>query len=228
MKLLSSWASQHRWTARLTIMGLYVVVNTCGLLAGDLLHLADVHITQSSVYLLAFAALAAMVFYPVTSNRADYKALFSRRKSFDLFLTCCTFFLLVCLGNGNKAFSFSQPAVGAAHASSTSFSAEGKPRLSKKSMIKKIRENIRTIRNMYRDGSKAEKTALIILVVILGLAAAFGIAALSCSLSCNGSEALALVVLLLGTALIVFLGSRAIRSIKRGPKNPTEKETPAQ
>ncbi len=98
-------------------------------------------------------------------------------------------------------------------------------------MEKKLRDNIRTIRREYKDAAPGERTALIILSIIVAVALLFLVLSASCSLSCSGSDGAALVVGLLGTGLIVFLTVRVIKRINRGrPEKPKPAEpqiTPA-
>ena len=82
------------------------------------------------------------------------------------------------------------------------------------------------------DMSKGEKVALIILSVIvaLGLLALVGSAA--CTLSCNGSDAAALIVAIGGTALVVWLLISVIRRINSKTRKKRSKsesmELPSQ
>jgi hypothetical protein len=65
--------------------------------------------------------------------------------------------------------------------------------------------------------TKGEKIALTVLVVLLGVAATFGVAALACSLACNGSEILAFIVGAGGAGLIAWGLTAGLRSIHRRP-----------
>jgi hypothetical protein len=59
----------------------------------------------------------------------------------------------------------------------------------------------------------------LIAVGLIGL-----VAALSCNLSCSGSEAAALLLLIFGTGLIIFLLVKVIKRINDGPKPKTVNE----
>ena len=85
-------------------------------------------------------------------------------------------------------------------------------KLSQKEKLKMIKDQVRTVKQN-KDTTKGEKTALIILSVLIAIGLLLGLAALSCSISCGGSEALAIIVALAGTFLIVFLLVRIIKRI---------------
>jgi hypothetical protein len=72
---------------------------------------------------------------------------------------------------------------------------------------------------------EGDKAGLIILAIIGAIGLFFLVASLSCSLSCNGSDAAAVAVLLLGTAAIVLGLIAVIRSINRKKRKPVETKT---
>ena len=77
-----------------------------------------------------------------------------------------------------------------------------------------------------KDG--ASKAVLIILTIIAAIGLLTLLAALACSLSCNGSDAAAVIVGVLGAAAIIWGTIVLVNRISRGPKkksgNPTEPE----
>ena len=75
-----------------------------------------------------------------------------------------------------------------------------------------------------KDGDA--KAGLIIVTIIAALGLLYLVAALACSLSCNGSDAAAVVVLILGLAAIIWGTIAVINRISRGPKKK-KKESPA-
>ena len=70
------------------------------------------------------------------------------------------------------------------------------------------------------SGNKAggDRAGLIILAIIGALGLLYLLAALSCGIACNGAEGLAIAVLILGTAGIIWGLIAVIRAIKRGRK----------
>ncbi len=84
------------------------------------------------------------------------------------------------------------------------------------------------LRQEYKDATKGERTALIVLSILIALGLLSLVAALSCNLSCSGSEGGAAVVAILGTGLIIFLLVKIIKRINRGkPKEETSTTTTA-
>lgn len=230
MKQFSTWAAANKWAARMSIFVLYLVLNISGLLVGDLFFLSGLSFSNTFVCAVVIFCIAGLAFYPLKKERSRYKDFYRARKTFDALLITCTFLFVVAIGNGNSFFSvhFNNNS-SAAYASTVNNTIE-KPgkKLSKKSLLKKLKDNIRQIRKLYDEGSKTEKTLLVILTIIVALLALFGIAALSCNLSCSGSEALALIVGIGGTALIIFLMVRVIKKIYNKPSKKTESEGAAQ
>ena len=65
---------------------------------------------------------------------------------------------------------------------------------------------------------------LIILSVLVALGLVLLVTSLACELSCNGSEAAAVVLAIGGTALVVFLLIVVLKSLNRKYKKSKEKE----
>lgn len=228
MKQISVWASLHKWPARILIVVSYFILNGIGLFLGDGLHVFDFIIPSAWVYLLGFLFIAGFILYPSKKEKARYKNFYRTQKSADLFLVSLSFLLVVCFGNHYNlqraqtpfyfAYAGATEVTGAGSTPGGETSIEPAPK-KKTSFIKnwkkKLRENIRTIRKEYKDSSPGERTALIILAVLVAIGLLFLVAALSCNLSCSGSDGAAVAVALLGTALIVFLFVRVIKSITR-------------
>jgi predicted membrane channel-forming protein YqfA (hemolysin III family) len=239
MKKISIWASVNKWPARIIITVSYFVFNTIALFLGDALAIDDVIIPSSWIYLLGFIAVVGFIFYPSKKNKSDYDNFYRSQKTCDLLLISTGFLLIIAFGNhfhlpkNQSPFSFTY--AGAASISveknSTVVKVIEPARKKKGSLIKqwkqKLKENIRRIRQEYKDASPGEKTALIIVTILVALLLLYLVAALSCNISCSGNDAAAVIVLLLGTGLLVFLTVRVIKRINRGrPKKPkTEKDS---
>lgn len=87
---------------------------------------------------------------------------------------------------------------------------------------KLLKEQIRAIKKD-TEMSKGAKVALIVLSVLVAIGLFYLVAALACNLSCGGSEGAASLVLIGGSALIIFFLIIAIRAIvgrKKKPKQP--------
>jgi pilus assembly protein TadC len=98
----------------------------------------------------------------------------------------------------------------------------GKP-LKLKERKKLLKQQIKAIKKD-KTISDGGKIGLIILCALLALVLAYGVAALSCSLSCSGSEGAAVFVAILGLAGIALLTFFLIRGIVRKSRKEKEKE----
>lgn len=237
MKKISFWACHHRFQARLLILLIYIFLNGIGLFLGDVLFSSGITIPAFLIYATCFAFVLACGIYPLKKDKAHYKNFYRRKKLTDLLLSATTFFLIISFGNhyNNTRAILSSPYQSVyaleSNPAPTYFNEKfnkAEPGVKKKSGIKslkqKLRENIRLLRKEYKNSSNGEKTALIILSILVAIALLFLLAALSCSIACGGAEGAAIVVALLGTALIIFLLAKVIKGINRGkPK----KEIPA-
>lgn len=161
---------------------------------------------------------------------------YARRKLFDLSLGAVTFLMIIYAGNHwEKLFIKNESAqaskvIRISKDSSifnhfliknfiTSIKEKDVANLSQKEKIRIIKKQLKEVKQD-KQTSKSDKTLLIILSVLVAIGLLIGLAALSCSISCGGAEALALVVALVGTALIIFLLIRVMKRIS----NPRPKE----
>ena len=228
MKRISFWAYHHKWTARFLIVFSLFIINCIGLFLGDALVVAKFIVPSLWVYGLAFLFIVAFVNYPAKKEKSRYQNFYRRQKGSDLLLLSTTFLLIINYGNhyqlqrNQSPFHFTYASASEIRENSLSAteipivpSTKKKPSLIKQ-WKKKLKENIRTIRKEYKEASPGERAALIVLTLIVALALLFLVLNLSCSLSCSGSDGAALVVALLGTALIVFFAVRVIKRINRG------------
>ena len=215
---------------------LYIAINLLGLFLGDLLFSADIVLTILFIYLPIGLLFTGLLIYPSKERKSSYKNFYGQQKTADLLLAVSTFLFIVYGGNSlNKA---SYTSFSGAYATSLSIPSNQlvntnssldpkeeiseKP-LSKKELKKKLRSKWKEFRKHYKESTKGEKTALIILSVIIAAGLLLLLAGLSCEISCSGSEGLAIAVGILGTGLIIFLLVRVIQRINRGPRVKTER-----
>lgn len=238
MKSISIWAYRHKWPARFIIVASFLILNCIGLFLGDALTASGTTISSIWIYAISFIFIAGFVTYPSRKQKKVYKNYYSRQKTSDLILVSTTFLLIICFGN-HYNLSKNQSPFGFIYANAAELtsvnttptyetSIEPSPK-KKISLIKKwknkLKENIRTIRREYKDATPGERTALIVLSIVVALGLFLLVLSASCSLSCAGSDGAALVVALLGTGLVVFLLVRVIKRINRGgPKLPKKVE----
>jgi hypothetical protein len=226
IKQLSYWAKDHKWASRFIIIFSFIILDILGIITGRLLD--DLNITIASSVLLIVASILMLICWKYPSKR---KPSYFFQKTCDLVLVLSTFIMFIYFGNRQTSpldisfFTASAVSTSSLPGDSTKTyksidefkkmlkDENGKPLKWKKS--KKILKQ--QIKDIKRDKTTSEggKVGLIILCVLLALVLAYGVAALSCSLSCSGSEGAAVIVAVLGFAGIILLTFFVIRSIVR-------------
>ena len=239
MKKISYWAKKHIWQSRLLIILIYILLNVIGVFIGKLLNEVNVILPQFYFIACIIITIALWIWYPDRQNAKPgfaSSALYVRRKLFDFSLGAVTFLMIIYAGNNwehlfiksesaqaskiiplsKDSAIYNNPLIKNFIAGIKSMDAS---KLRQREKLRLIKDQLKAIKH-YKDTSKGDKTLLIVLSVIIALALLYGLAALSCSLSCSGSGALAIIVAIGGTFLIIFL---LIRMIKR-LSNPPEKK----
>ena len=223
MKKIAFWARENKQTARLTIVICYILLNVIGLFLGDVIHSLNVELTPLFLAIAISLTLIGWMIYPSKFRRKDYRNYFWHQKAADLILVSTTFLFVVYLGNSlNSNWNSLRNPLQAASIVNTNNSTNvrtspvAKTTVSKKSLRKKIRAEIKRLRKAYKESSKADKTAYIIFAVLIAATLTVVLGAAACSISCSGSEALALVVFFVGLGGIVFGLIKWIQRITRG------------
>jgi hypothetical protein len=250
MKKISGWAKDHVWSARIIIILSILVINALAIITGVLIR--SLGVTVPIPLVLLFACLYAIGFIAYPARELKGKTLsaasfYIRQKSCDLLLVGATFLMIAGLstrpdrlfryGQSLYASSASTPSLPGdslrTYKSIPAFIASMKDEkgntLKWKERKKLLREQVKAIKRS-AEPSEGGKIALIILSVIGALLLIYAVAALACSLSCGGSDALAIVVAIGGTALVVWLLLVVIKSITGKKKKKTRepgKETSA-
>jgi hypothetical protein len=236
MKKLSTWGRDHKWSARFIIVVSLILLDLLAVKGGSML--LDIGISLPTYMIMIFATIYGIVFigYPNKSGRSTRQRQFTSyiyRKCCDFLLAASTFCMILFLGNHPERLFRYDGLFNIASASSPSSSpgdsiqrsyksiaafsksmksANGVP-LKWKERKRLLKAQIRAIRNS-PENSKGTKVLLIVLSVLGALLLLYAVAALACSLSCAGSDAAAVIVGVLGVALIVFLLVLAIRGIQ--------------
>jgi hypothetical protein len=238
MYTISLWASRHQWYARILIIIGFILLTELALFIGSTLQLLQVTLPMFFFYVAIALFLAVFLIYPDKKYSHRFKNFFWYHKACDTILIVATFLLLTCIGNQPERVL--HIATSPAQAAIPSTTIDAKPwiggekkviqpvekKLSKKALKQALLKKIKQIRNGYKDMSTGGKIALIVLSVVVAIGLFYLVAALSCSLSCSGSEGLATLVLLLGTAVIIFFLIRVIRRIVKGPKEKRVRPAP--
>jgi membrane protein implicated in regulation of membrane protease activity len=242
IKLLSFWAKKHKWASRFIIVFSFIMMNVLGIITGYLFNSLNVAFSSFVLFSTILVFLLAWFKYPSkkkTTNAFEKDRSYIMQKTCDLVLIGSTFIMFVFFGNSqsspinyfvltSSANTFSVPKDSTkTYKSLDEFKKmmsdkNGNP-LKWKERKKLLKNQIKAIKKA-DDMSDGGKVALIILCVLLALVLAYGVAALSCSLSCSGAEGAAVVVAILGAAGIIFLTIALIRAILKKSKKSKSKE----
>lgn len=233
MRVLSVWAFHHKKAARLCFVFIYLVLNLVCLFFNEVLLAQNIEVPLFISYFICFIFLGAVLLYPSRKEKSRYKNFYRIQKSMDGLLFLLSFFLIIFSMNASSYGKLSST-TGSVWATELpgkpgkthyTFKAKTKTAVFIVKHWKQLKDNYRLLRKAYRDTSKGEKAVSIILASIVALGLLFLVLALSCSLACSGAEGGAIVVALLGSALVIFLLVKVIQSINRGPKKPKPVES---
>ena len=223
MKKLSFWARENKRTARVTIIFSYILLNLIGLFLGDVIHSLNIEFTPLFFLFAISLTLLGWMIYPSKDKKHEYKNFYIRQKSADLILVSATLLFVIYLGNSlnNNSNSFRNPLQAASivntnNASNISTPTVAKTTVSKKSLRQKIRAEIKSIRKAYKDSTKSQKALYIILAVLAAAGLTYVLTMFACSISCSGSEALAIVIFAVGLGGIIFGLVKLIKRITQG------------
>ena len=243
LMIVSQWARQHVWAARIALAAGTILLAAVAFYAGLLLQQLNIN-TGPWMLATGFTALAAgIILYPYRGQKGDRFTriqYYVRQKSCDALLVASTFLMLLHQGNFyaktgqwyfrdmtslNAYGSLPADTVTRSHLTVREFSASLKNEKGElkswKERKKLLRHQLTAIRND-KEMSEGSKAILAILCVLIGLGLIALIAGLSCELSCNGNDAGAVVLLTGGTAAVVILCLFAIRKLI--PKGSKEKQ----
>ena len=232
MKQISYWAKKHIWQSRLLIILIYILLNIIGIFTGTLLN--EVNVFVPGIYFIAciIFTIALWIWYPHRQNAnrsVKPSVLYTRRKLFDFSLGAVTFLMIIYAGNNLGHLFIKSESAQASNIIRfskdtaiynnpiiknfiTGIKSMDVSKLSQREKLRLIKDQIKAIKQD-KENSKSAKILLITLSVIIALGLLYGLAALSCSISCSGSEALAIIVAIGGTVLIIFLLVRVIKRI---------------
>lgn len=225
MKQISLWAYNHKWSARISIVLLWILLHSLAWLLSGLIDIPPI-LTKSGSIFLSIAVLILFYEAALAGKRHTYL----KRKMLDGALALTTFLLLffssgdrLSQGQANAIASVSTIIPAKQYLEKSKIETQKKSPLLKK--WKKIRHYTNLIQKELSKDESTKKTLLIILTILLGLAALILVMALSCSISCNGGgEGAALAVLILGGGGIIFLVYKIIQRINRGPRKKIQEE----
>ena len=257
---LSFWAKNHRPAAIAIIAAAKIALGATGFYFGIWAALEGIAVPVETKWLLAAIAISLIGAYPARhlKKRLGRAAFYRRQKRVDFGLALFGFVFLFFAGNlapgwvnAPQITPTSTDKVSSAFSSlekkdattAAEFSAKPTVKKSKTGFVKrwliakaKVRAEkaIKRLAHVAEDSDGAVKVLLSFLLVLAALGVAYLVAALACTLSCNGQEGAAALVAILGAVGIVLgliFGFRAIwngKSDTASDKRHEQKKPPTQ
>lgn len=249
MKNISIWAKHNRTKALGVAILLHIVISYCFFYVGALLLTKKIILPFSMVYLSGILFLTSYLFYPIKNvQQGIFKRTFFKEKKCQLVAMVGAAVLMVFIGNHSTKSAFLEMNRAPEYSAITvAVDIQQESRGGKKSKVekrahrqlikktkrqlrKRIRKNVRKLRAKERQLTKYEKSLIVFLSLLLGVVLGYLVLALSCSIACSGSEALALIVLLGGFTLIIVGFVAIVRSLygKKAKKEMEPKNVKTQ
>lgn len=252
MKRLSTWARHNKWQARIVIIISWILLTLLGIYIGITLKELNA-ISPVSVFICSIGAfIVTFLIYPLKQQRETKKIIsfYTWQKSCDIIVAVSSFIMVFYVANKPQTLfsgyqfahafvinrtSLPTDSIHKSYKSTKDFSSSLKDgngdRLKWKERKKMLKAQVKAIREA-DDLSKGEKTALIVLSVLVAIGLLALVASAACSLSCNGADGAAVLVGVGGTALVVWLLIFVVRRINRKAKKKRVKteitNTPGQ
>ncbi|MBY0478155.1 MAG: hypothetical protein K2Q24_10950 [Chitinophagaceae bacterium] len=213
MKQLSFWASRHTAAARVIIILFYIPLNICGYYTGMLLW--DIQIELKPLFINTLALLIIGLFLLYKKNAPFYK-----RKLMEGSMGVCTFCIICFYGNQINNPQPYFPLVAATQAVTyikinERIAVEENLHQDKESSLqhKELKKQLKKIRPSEKENPVWVKVLLIILTLLVALWLIAVLTFFACSLSCNGAEAAAWIIGIIGVSGIIVLVTFVIRTI---------------
>jgi hypothetical protein len=243
MKQISIWAKQHVWPARIIVTVSHILLTIIAIYWGVIGFKAGIYLNEGLLYAFILLYLLLFLFYPSANSLALFKNTYTVRVSFHTLMALCSFMLVLSYVNVKM-----QPATGQSIFAATytypknesgykNPEAERLMKMFKNGEIKKftraerkiLREELKyqfnRLKQVNATGEKSDggNIVIIIVTIVAALALLYGTVALSCSLSCNGNDGAAILVIVLGVAVVIFgaiMVGRALRKKNKADKKP--------
>ena len=227
MKRMSIWASTHRTLSWIIITICHIVIYYAAMYIGGLLDRLGLNLTIAFLLTVFFAGIFCFILYP---GKSDHTKSYVLRKTCELTLGLSCFLCHCFMYNNNNrvskfntytalqgSFSFSKREV-------KKDSITPATKMFTKKEIRQEKQNLRKLfyhfQKEQKDDSGGKIFALIgiIILAFLGLTV---VAALACSLSCNGAGAAGALIGIVGVVAVIWL---AVWGIKKLFRKKPEKE----
>jgi small neutral amino acid transporter SnatA (MarC family) len=248
MRKLSFWAKRNPWKSRIIITVSHLLLMLLGWYTGKAIFAMNISLPAYLLVFFILYYLAAVFIYPSKEEkkRSNGRWIYIKQKACDFSLAAAAYGMMICISNQPDSFLKNFQTVSGSLII-TSSPAEGKPTAAeileslkcrdkstltheeKRILKKEFKVQLKNYVVAKLKGNKAEgnKSLLIILAIIAAVGIVYLVAALACSLSCNGNEGAAILVLILGIAAIALGLYFVIRAINRGSKKKTEPKNSA-
>jgi hypothetical protein len=239
MKSLSFWAKRNPVKARVIIVLLHVLLIALALNTGIELYKSGISLPVSLLYVITILFFVVALLYPSKrkkDSRFTRQQFYRVQKTCDFIIGACSFIMILGLANNYYNSDFQNAARAAssglykitdkkptAEEILASLAYRNKSTLthSEKRILKiAFRQQLKIYAKakLQHDDEAAGKAVLIILSIIGAIGLLALLAGLACTLSCNGSEAGAILLAVLGTTAIIWLLVVVIRKISHHKK----------
>lgn len=250
MKQISLWAKLHVWPSRIILIISHIILTAIVIYWSVIGFKAGFYLNEGWLYVFILLYILLFLFYPSSNNLRFFKNTYTVRVLFHTLMALCSLLLVFTYVNVKMhPAATGQSIFAAVHIQPQNESGYKNPEAErlmtafKKGEIKKftraerkiLREELKyqfdQLKKAKAAGKKSDggNVVIIIVTIIAALALLYGVAALSCSLSCNGNDGAAVLVLVLGIAAVIFgaiLVGRSIRKKNKSGKEPKTDQAP--
>lgn len=233
MRKISLWAKYHRITAISSLVAIKLCLAFLAFYVGYSFLELDIHV-PFSVFVIALLLLITIAWIYPSDNKINWSKenSYMFQKACDFAIGACCFVMIGTWVNNNVTLPLT-PSAYASNSTTTitptaeeilvSLKYRDKSTLTRKEkriLKEEFKKQLKlyVVAKLKKDKTAGEKTALIILTIVVTLGLLYLLAAICCSLSCNGADAAAAVIGILGLAAIIVGLFFVIRAITRGPR----------
>ncbi len=205
---ISYWAALNPGKARFIISVIQIMTGMVGLILGTKLANVGTHFSDLSKSIVAATFFTSVLLYPVRKSRISLiKRTYFRQKTHDLVLFLSGFMFMVYAGNyySRQINSLINLAGKADYIElQENVQLEKAQQQNPQVFLQQANQPQDKPAKPPKDGwSKGEKVFLTILILVQLSGLGYGVAALSCELSCSGLNGLAVIMAIVGAALIL-------------------------